>query len=302
VPEPLDAATSTSEVAASSTIIVIKILAADFGPWKQAEDDPLKSREVKLRVSVESVLKGRLRQPAGQPIELTVEQRSTGGGRIMDYYGLWSHVRLEPGTQLLAFCHGESGDLPALLTEEQCSSLLEAAPVLEDTRAAVALEGRKPAPSQIVMVAADAAPRFGGVFARFVWESVKAEVMSSPAAAEPFLRIVENAETHPEARETYLAGYYEELGMLGSPPRAAEIRLARAMTRVLLLPAAGELRETIASVYLPNLLTLDGAKPKYSASEVLPPPEFNRGVVISTLRTAGLEEPPEALLNWLAQR
>src|SRR5690349_14083342 len=108
VPMPIREDSSGSEVADSSAILVVEVLSADFSAWKPETDGSgMKKREARLRLRLREVIKGRIRQPVGETVELTVPQRGTGGMRVMDFYGAWSHVPLSPGIGLVAFCKGE---------------------------------------------------------------------------------------------------------------------------------------------------------------------------------------------------
>jgi hypothetical protein len=174
--------------------------------------------------------------------------------------------------------------------------------VFDDTRAAMIIDNRKTAPEDILMAASNSADRFGAVFARYVWARIKDSVVSSQSRLDSYLQLVENPKTRPDAREAYLEGIYEELGMISRPPRESEIKLAQSMCRLLLLHEAEALRPTIAGVYLPNLVRADAKKPKYTAAEILGPAGIDR-TRISRIASSVVEEEERArrLVTWLAK-
>ncbi len=271
---------SDSEVLRSTAILLLQILEVRPGPWT-SEGPGLLGRAVALRLRLEEVLKGEVRQSAGEDFELTVRQRRPEGMRVQDYLGLWSHVALEEGSDLLAFCRGTSDDVRALLTEEGCEQLLDhPREALEDARTALKLEAEGLPPLEILDRAEELAGRHGPVFARYVVARSRivpfapafapvpdeapamAAMAPEPAVGEAFealVRRLEDPRTAPLARDAYLRSLVEELGLMSPPPRARVAHLIEALGRLLEMPEAADLHETIREVYLPNLRRLQAA-------------------------------------------
>jgi hypothetical protein len=273
---------SESEILRATAILLLRILAVQPGLWT-SEGPGLLGRDVALRLQIEEILKGEVRQAVQEPFELTVRQRRPEGTRIQDYLGLWSHVALEEGAELLAFCRGESDDARALLTEEGCEQLLDRPQeALEDARAALALEAEGLPALEILARAENLAGRHGPVFARYVvarsrivpfapaFATAPEDTMAmsamapEPPAGEAFealVRRLEDPRTAPLARDAYLRSIVEELGLTSPPPPARVTRLIEALQRLLEMPEAGDLRETIQDVYLPNLRRMEHGEP-----------------------------------------
>src|SRR5580658_3373536 len=137
---------SSSEVMASSAILHIVVVDVTFSQWTPEPTPGLRQREALMHIRLAEVMKGRLRQKAGETFELRVRQRGTGGGRVMDFYGFWSQTQLSAGASFVAFCHGGSDDARVLLDDEHVQDLSPADEAYSDTKAALELEKKSPAP------------------------------------------------------------------------------------------------------------------------------------------------------------
>lgn len=289
---------SGSEVIDASAILWLNIVGSQLGPWGPVSNQP-EARRARLRLQLVEILKGRVDLAPGQTFDLEVNQYRTDD--LGDYMGLWSHAPVTQGTELVAFIEGAATGPHEMLTDEHCRILVEARQVLDDTRAAIVIDNRKPDPNTILTAASNSVERFGAVFARYVWAKIKDSVMSSQSMLDSYLRLVENPKTRIEARDAYLTALYEDLGMMSRPPRESEIKLAQSMCRLLLLPEAEALQPTIAGVLLPNLVRADAKKPKYTAAEILGPARLDRAR-ISAVAASLIEQEERArtLLTWLA--
>lgn len=254
---------SESEILRAAAILLVRILDSGPGPWID-QGNGLQTREVALRLRIEEVLKGEVRQAAGEPFELRVVQRRPSGPRSSDFYGLWSYVPLTGGTELLAFCRGDSDDARVLLAEESCEELWDDPQSLQDTRAALALETADHSPFEILAAAEAQAAERGSIFARYVLARSQPAVagpvepalaMAPPGLAAPMpdpfemlVRRIEDPRTPALARDAYLTS------ILAQANQPAQVdRLIEALNRLLLLPEAAPLHPTIREVYLPNL-------------------------------------------------
>jgi len=299
--EPAPDQTSGSEVADASVILLLQVREAHFSPWAPVPGEALSSRTGRLLLAVTGVFKGRVDQALNQPFEIEISQR--GQGRITDYYGPWTHVAVRPAGVLLAFSKGPGTDARVLLGDQHCQVLLAATPeLIADAREAAQLEARRPSPETVLGAANGEPERHGDLFARFVTSQAARAAVRSQPLFEAYLRLVENPRTTPPARDVYLTGIYEGLEDLAAPPRPQEILLAQCMFRLLILPAAAELKENIAGVLLPNLLRVETGKPKYKAAEILPSPQFDRAAIAAALNAAaGDEGGAKNLKSWLAK-
>lgn len=243
----------TSEILRSGLIVHVAIDDAELGEWQPEPGTGLRSRTGLLRLRVVEVLKGRLTAGPGEVVELTIEQRGTGTGRVTDYYGLWSHVDTTPGTELLAFCDNQE-DLTAALTEEHCEQLVDPAGVLADVRLALGVEARQLPADGLLAEAARLQAEGGALFARYIWARVRNAVVGSAARFDALMRIAEDPLTRTAAQEAYLQAAYEDATFNESLTADQRARLARAMFRTALDPAQGELRDHLLTTYLPNLV------------------------------------------------
>jgi hypothetical protein len=240
----------TSEILRSGLIVHFAIDGAELGDWQPEPDSALRRRTGKLRLRVLKVLKGRLTPDTA---ELTIVQRGTGTSRVMDYYGLWSHVDVTPGTELLAFCDNQT-DLATALTEEHCELLVDPAGPLPDVELALRVETQQLQADGLLIEAARVRAEGGAVFARYIWDRVRNAVVGSPTRFDALMRIAEDPVTRTDAQEVYLQAAYEDATFTESLDAAQRARLARAMFRTALDPAEGELRDQLLTTYLPNLV------------------------------------------------
>lgn len=267
---PIDPS-SESEALRASAILLIRIAGAEPRPWVD-EHNGLLTREVVLNLQIEEVLKGEVRQAVREPFQLTVVQRRSSGPRISDHYGLWSYVPLEEGTELLAFCRGDSDDARVLLSEENCEQLWDDPESLRDTRAALELEAAGFSPLNVLAAAEAQAAERGPIFARYVMARSNPAATSpvepalavapagqaamaapAPDAFELLMQLLEDPRTPALARDAYLTSTLQALALTNPPPPDRVARLIEALNRLLLLPEAASLHQTIRDVYLPNL-------------------------------------------------
>jgi hypothetical protein len=319
---PIDAH-SGSEILRASAVLLIFLRDVAFGPWTREQVGDLMVRQVTMQVIIEEILKGKVLQNKGKPFGLNVQQRGTGGFRVMDYYGLWSHVTLANGVKLLAFCPGTSEDATVLLTDGNCERLVDPEGALEDTKAALELETQDLSVAELIARARVVADKRGDIFARYVLAKMKARTMPLAEAIQPpatpakeasmarpiptdsdfelIIQLIEDPKTTARARATYLLSVYEELGLMASPPRQREIRLIRAMLELLTVPEAKSLHDAIGSVYLPNMLGLARHPPNYSADEVFKDRASERQIILSSLERESKKEFAPRLIQWFAR-
>jgi hypothetical protein len=290
---------SVSEIVRATTILLIRLHEVTFTPWAKERGSDLMARDVTMQVVIEEVLKGKVRQNVGEPFALKVQQRGTGGFRVMDYYGLWSHVPVQPGARFVAFCAGASDDARMLLTDGQCEQLADPNGVLADTRAALELEAQRLSDTDILAEATRAANQRRDIFARYIWARVQQRAMTSPDIFEALMKILEDPKTTAPARTAYLTCVYDTLGMTASPPEPQEARLIRAMLQLLVLPEAKLLHDEIGAVYLPNILGLDRDTPRHTADEVFNGRAGDRQKILSVLNQGTPAGHTARLRQWL---
>ncbi|MEU3461967.1 hypothetical protein ABZ721_18750 [Streptomyces sp. NPDC006733] len=241
-----------SEIAAAGLIVHVRVEARQFGPW-QPGPDHLPARAGTLDVRLLEVLQGTLTDPVGELVRIPVAERG-GQDVVLDYYGLWSQVSTEAGSELVALCDGRTPHLADQLTEEHCGSLQPAPAMLPDLRLALALRARPLTVDQILARAGQVRADGGARFARFVWVQVRAAVVSSPERFDALMRIAEDPATRTDAQAAYLRAAYEDASVTESLDTAQRARLARAMFRTALDPAQRDLRDHLLTTFLPNLL------------------------------------------------
>ena len=103
-----------SEVLQSPLIVHIEVVSEDLGEWRWV-DGGWTERHDAIGVRLRQVLRGSVDTAEGDVVELEVIKRGTGGGLVLDYYGIWTHVSTTPGTELVAFCDEASRDLRVAL-------------------------------------------------------------------------------------------------------------------------------------------------------------------------------------------
>jgi hypothetical protein len=261
-----------SEVLHSSTIFAFKLQRVEFGPWIKTAALP--QRPVKMRIVLEDVLKGKIAQKPHDPLDLTVEQRGSPDGIELDYYGLWSHIPLASGSEFIAFCHGNSADVSVLLKDDtHCDRLTPATGrILSDTRAALMLESKHPSVEQVMESLTHGASEAGDVFARYAWEKIAPNALS-PAVFPRLLDLIQSPRTNDQLRDAIAVSLYDKVTESNSPQKTQEISLIRALVTLLAKAEPSDTEETVAEVYLPNLLGLHHKKPKYSPQDIFPGPE-----------------------------
>jgi len=238
-----------------------------------------------MTVSLLDVLKGAPdHPPLPADYEFTVIQIGTGGYRVTDYEGVWSHADLSEGKMFVAFSSGDSTSVTVLLTEPYLEQLEPADLSLPDVRTALDLERRGASPTAILDEAEQKASSLHDIFARYVWAKVGAQAMSS---LETF------------ARSAYLRSMREELGMMDSPPREWQTRLVKGMLNFVAFGPETGLRDRTKSVYLPNDLALREVSPSHTPSEVFAADPRQREAVRERLEAEPPQEGTGELIQWL---
>jgi hypothetical protein len=254
----------TSEVVRSALIVHFAIESSVLGDWEPQPGRMLLRRTGTLELRVIAVLKGQLVIGPGQVATVPIVQEGTGTGAVRDYYGLWSHVPVSPGTELVAFCDAQT-DLAVALTEEHCEQLVDPARVLPDVQLALGLAASRMVADALLAEAARLRSTGGAVFARFIWDRVRNAVVGSPDRFAALMRIAEDPATRTDAQEVYLQAAYEDATFTESLDADQRARLARAMFRTALDPAQGELRDQLLTTFLPNLVQAPVPEPLSSA-------------------------------------
>ena len=255
-----------SEVLEAGLIVHVRVTAENLSSW-QPGDGGHQQRSGTLTVQVVEILKGRLDVQPGASVELQVTERGSGGGLVLDFYGIWAHVTTTPGTELVGFCDGTGTDLAGQLTDEHCNELLTAATVLADLHLALGLDVRRLTADQLIAEAGRLRSVGGALFARYVWVNVRNAVVASADRFAALMRIAEDPTTTTAAQEAYLMAGYEDATVTGSWSAESRARLARAMFRAALDPATPELRDPVLGTFAPNLIGA-AAPESLSASEV----------------------------------
>jgi len=291
---------SVSEILRSSAILLIRLDDVALSPWVGETNGDLLIRDVTMTVIIEEILKGKVQQKVGESFELKVQQRGTGGFRVMDYYGLWSHSPLSAGVRFVAFCTDSSEDARILLsTDANCEQLMEPKIALADTKSALELENQNPSSADLIARAQTLSRQRGGIFARYVWAKIKPEAMNSLDIFEKVVKIIEDPETTELARESYLTSIEDALGITDPPLKQWEFRFIRSMFNLLTLSEAKPLHTNIEEVYLPNILGLDEDVLRYSANEIFKDRVDERMSILSSLKYRRKSEFTPRLIQWL---
>ena len=267
----------TSEVFTAATIVQVVVDDAALGDWV-AEPEPVpvpvpvpgtgtgsrtgaEIRTGTVTVRLADVLKGRIADPVGASVTVDVVLRRTGGARLGDVVGLWSHVPTDPGARLVAYCDAGTRSLAVALTDAHCVRLTESGPVLADLRTAVALQRRSPTADRLLTVAAEQRATGGAVLAQYVWVATREAVRASLDRFDRLMQVAEDPSTRVEAQEAYLVSAYEDVTFTDAYPPEHRSRLVRAMLRCALDPRLGALRAQLLGTYVPNLLASAAAGP-----------------------------------------
>lgn len=247
---------SRSEIIRATHIFLFTVGEVEFGEWERSPNGTRRRRGMKLTITINEVLKGRLKQEVGSPFTFTTTQYGPLG-RISDYMGVWADVDVESGVQFLAFCTGQSTDARVLLTEPYLEQLLDPATALNDVRAALQTEERKRKPSAKTLLssAAKTSAEHGVIYARYLWARIEPVLLTDMTQFERVMAMITAPETEASAREFYINAVYEELTLNESVPQEAKERFIRALFAVLTLrEIADDLYRNVRDVFLPNML------------------------------------------------
>lgn len=260
-----------SEILHSSIIFHFKIDKVEFGSWIPEGQSGLFTRVVKMQLQIQAVLKGTLDAAAQKPVELAVNQRGRPDGIVMDYYGLWSHIHIADGTELVAFCDGSSQHADILLKNDtHCHRLVPAThSVISDIRAALQVESLHVSRDESVALFQKAASGAGDIFARYMWEKLAPEALQ-PVVFPRLINILTSSGTSNVVRDVLVSSLYDKITSSNSTPVENQVGFIRALIAILEKPGSGELDEHIVQMYLPNLLGLRKSRPTYSFADIYP--------------------------------
>lgn len=292
-------AVSKSIVLRSTHILLIEVIAANAGPWAPSRPG-LKSRTVGLSIQVSETLRGKLDPAPSGPVHISITQSDYAGLLMMQPLpGVWPHGDLAPGTRLAVFAQSNDLRVESVLAEPACTLVVPAEPVLPGLRVAAQAEaGDLPLGRTLALAGAETA-RLDPIFAEFLWGKYGGGAMASQSDFDLLAGFAERKDFDTRTRQALLKAGYDLVGLQGDDKPERAQRLALAMCRVLLMPAAADLHENLIGTYLPNLLGITSELPPQAASAVFKGHEAERNDLKAFLHRHGTDADPAPLLTWL---
>jgi len=288
-----------SRVLRATHILRIRINDARLGPWRFS---PTRRTErlAEIRITPLEALKGAVGQHPGEDLQLRVFQYSSGSHRLPAAPGVWSNIPLEPGTELMAFCHNYiSRVIEDLLGEDSCEQILPTKGNLDDVRLAVQAESASLSAVAIVDLALTHARALGYVFAEYLWAKLADTSLRDLPTFEALMRLLETPELTLIARWSLLREVYAATVYSLRPSPEHVHRLALTLFHLLEVSKDPSVTDNIVQVFLPNLLGIQGGLPQRNADDVFADAAEERSKVEAILGRYQGSASTQTLLAWL---
>lgn len=291
---------SPSLVLRSTHILLIRIESSQPEQWAPEPNGNLK-RTVDLIIRLEEILKGTVREPTGGQVHIIVEQFGRPGTRYYAVPGVWSDHPIEPGTRLVAFCHGASDGAAELLREPSCQQLLPPEKSLADVRLALQAEAKDLTVPDALRLAEASAASLDYIFAEYVAAKLADSLLGDAGVFESLMRFIENPSLSIIARSALLTFVYSKVTAQDPAPKPYGQKLVVMMFHLIALPQASALHNNIISVYLPNLLGLSGGATRKKAEDLFQEIPGERQKLERILQEYRGEASTDALVKWLRE-
>jgi hypothetical protein len=243
---------SRSLILKATHILLVKVEASTAGPY-QPPGSGVGQRSVHLRLALDEVLKGTLRQAAGAKVEIDVKQTMQGftWGPLP---GIWSEASIDPGARLVVLASTASDDAAVVLNDPAAFLVSPPEGALADARIARQAEDGHFDLAAVLALAKPQAPALQALFADWLWERHGAAAMASFDAFDRLAAFLEEPGLHLVARTTLVMALTTAVQQRTPPPEKHLARLAVALFRLLGLKEAAPQHDNLVSTYLPNLL------------------------------------------------
>lgn len=287
VPASLSLVLRTSHVAA---VRFASVRSGNFG------EAPGGGRPVEAMVALEEMLRGSVRERAGDEVQVRLVQLPRALPRRDLSDGVWGNHDLAPGSRfvVLASVAGPGPSLAELLPEPACLAAFPADAALESVRAATRAEAEGRTARELLEDARLPLPALDETFAEYAWVRLAEPAYADPATFEAMARLIERPEIGTAVRLVLLDRAGAELSFSTHATPWHVHRLAIACFRLLRLREAASLHREIARSHLPNLLGIIGSAPKRTAGEVFRDFPGERAAAGRAVEEAGTAE----LLEW----
>lgn len=280
----------------SNPILLVEVAAAAPHPWAPSLPG-LRMHKVDLELTVVEVIRGKV---APGKASVTVEQSDYAGLlRMRPLPGVWSGVKLLPGSKWVLFCHG--ADLPVAQLVATCTAVVPADQVLPGLRTAVKAEAEQLTLDAVLTLAKPQAARLDRVFVEFLYARYGGVAMSSQQQFDVLMAFAELGPLQVGTRQAMLMGAYDMVSDHGEATPERGRRLALAMFRTLQMPEAVDLHENLVQTYLPNLLGISSAQPPMTAAYVFKDQQALQAAIKAALKGPLRESEHAKLEAWLGK-
>jgi len=280
-------------------VLLLRIDDAQTGEWSGAPDGFL-VRSARLTMTLLEILKGTLHKRPGDQFHLRVTQYSSGSPRRPVAPGVWSGQALDPGAELLAFCHdNDDRVLESLLAEGSCQQIMPADGALGDVRLALRAESERLSSSALLDVARSEGSGLGYMFVEYLLAKVLEPALSDEALFDALMQTIETPALSLIARWMLLKAVYSAVANAPAAPPEQVHRLALMLFRVLEVCTDASVTDNIVRVFLPNLLGLQGGLAVRNADDVFHGLPEERSKVKEILDRYRGNASTAALLDWL---
>ncbi|MFT3857482.1 MAG: hypothetical protein QM742_08300 [Aquabacterium sp.] len=295
---------SPSEVLAASHVLVLTVVHVGDTPWVP-QASGLLQRDVPLRLRLDEMLKGRVRQAVSSESTITVPQVQEPGGVVSDYQGFWSTRTPRAGSQHLLLASSASDDLAVLMQEAAIRAWLPATQRSDvifvrnaESRLGAALRDHHHVQATLPLLLQGTErvrAQLGPLAAGYVQARLGQGSMRDSTLVQAALKLMLAPDTSVALRTSLATGLSEATLDQDLAP-AERVGMVRGLLALSDVAGAADLFEQMAATGLYNLVFLDD-KPVIKAAQVIAD-KATRVHVAARLRSLD-EERADALAHWL---
>lgn len=291
-----------SAILRAASILRVRIVSLQQMPW-QVISPRFQQCELVLEMELVAVLKGSVDDAAGQRFQVIAQRTENTSPRYSAVPGLYSQFELDdlaPGAELVGFSRMLGGSAAAAMAEPACFSLSPAILAATDVAwADTRPDLDQPLAEQLAGLQTHRA-EFGAYFASYLVDRVPEGFFGADSDLEAVIDVLRAPELAPDTRFVLCDGLIERIVQYSPIEHSALQQCVHGLLRLLLLPEAADLHDSLVQTWLPNLVGIEGSMEPHAAAELVPEAGLRARAVAALAHIEGGAGAASPIGAWLA--
>lgn len=261
-----------SAILRAASILRVRIVSLQQLPWRTISPR-FRECELVLEMELVAVLKGSVDDTVGQRFQVQALRTENTSPRYSAVPGVYSQFELDElvsGVELVGFSRMLGGSAAAAMTEPACFSLAPPIPAATDVAwADTRPDLEQPLAEQLAGLQTHRA-EFGGYFASYLVDRVPEGFFGAGGDLEAVIDVLRAPELAPDTRFVLCDGLIERIVQYSPIDHSALQQCVHGLLRLLLLPEAADLHDSLVQTWLPNLVGVEGSLEPHPAVDLVP--------------------------------